>query len=97
MLGIEADCYRLLDDENTRPYGNDPVLFEPECFEIMDPGEPAFWVCEHGEDGERYCYPVEWSHAGFFEDYHDHVPEAQNTFWDGVKKYYPDTFRERKR
>ncbi len=96
VLGIEADGCRLLNDEDAQPYGNDPVLFEPECFDVLDPDEPAFWSCEYGDDGERYCYPPEWFHVRFCEDYHDHIPEAEVAFWDGVNKYYPDTWKERK-
>ncbi|MGD9128145.1 MAG: hypothetical protein PVH19_12275 [Planctomycetia bacterium] len=95
VLGIEADDYRLLNDESTQPYGNDPVLFESEYFEVLAPEEPSFWQCQYGDEGERYCYPPEWNHPGFFEKYHDHVPEAIDTFWNGVKKYYPDTWKER--
>jgi hypothetical protein len=28
VLGIEADDYRLLTDEKSIPFGNDPVLYE---------------------------------------------------------------------
>ena len=68
VLGIEADQYRLLNDENARSYGNDPLLFEPECFKIVDSEVPQLGQCENGEDGERYCYPKEWARVGFFED-----------------------------
>ena len=96
VLGIEANCYRLLDDECNKPYGNDPVLFEPNCFKIIDDTEPDFWVCELGEDGERYCYPKEWFSIGFFEDYHDGISEIRENFWKCLKKYYPETWEERK-
>ncbi len=96
VLGIEADDYRLLTDENSDPFGNDPVLYESECFEIIDPNEPEFWNCKYGEEGERYCYPPEWCSVGFFEDYHDDVPEAQKIFWNELKRYYPNTWQERK-
>ena len=96
VLGIEANDYRILTDEDQKPYGNDPVLYEPECFEVVDPLEPDFWQCEYGEDGERYCYPKEWALIGFFEDYHDGVPETQEEFWNGLKKYYPETWNQRK-
>jgi hypothetical protein len=96
VLGIEADYYRLLSDEDTDPYGNDPVLFEPDCFEIIDPEEPEFWQCKFGEDGERCCYPKEWSSVGFFEDYHDGIAEVINRFWKDLEKYYPETWEEQK-
>lgn len=41
------------------PYGNDRVLFDPDCFRIFDPIEPVFWICEYGDEGERY-YPETW-------------------------------------
>ena len=95
VLGIEGDYYRILSDEEATPYGNDPVLYEPECFSITDPREPDFWICKIGEDGERYCYPPEWSEPGFFEDYHDGKEEVRSVFWRGVKCYYPKTWLER--
>ncbi|BBO79627.1 hypothetical protein DSCO28_01930 [Desulfosarcina ovata subsp. sediminis] len=94
VLGIEADHYRILTDSDSRPYGNDPVLYEPNCFKIIDPTEPEFWVCEVGDEGERYCYPPEWNSAGFFEDYHDGIHEVRKIFWDLLKSYYPETWKE---
>jgi hypothetical protein len=32
VLGIEADNYRVLSNENAFNAPNDPVLYEPECF-----------------------------------------------------------------
>lgn len=97
VLGIEADYYRLLNDPEKKPYGNDPVLFEPECFKIVDPQEPEFWICEFGEEGERYCYPPEWNRIGFFEDYHDRVTEVRQIFWSVLKHYYPETWKEKEK
>ena len=96
VLGIEADTYRILSDPESGPYGNDPVLYDPVCFKIIDPNEPDFWVCQYGEDGERYCYPPEWNEIGFFEDYHDGVSEIRERFWNMLKVYYPETWNERK-
>jgi hypothetical protein len=96
VLGIEADTYRILTDPETEHYGNDPVLYEPECFRIIDPQEPEFWICTYGEDGERYCYPPEWIEPGFFEDYHDRIPKIRKMFWDLLRIYYPETWNERK-
>ncbi len=95
VLGIEADYYRILTDSESKPYGNDPVLYEPNCFKIIDPAEPEFWVCEVGDDGERYCYPPEWCSVGFFEDYHDGIHEVRQIFWDLLKKYFPAGYAER--
>jgi len=96
VLGIEADDYRILNDPDTWPYGNDPVLFEPECFEITDPTFPDFWVCSTGSDGEQYCYPPEWNKVGFFEDYHDGVETVRKQFWEDLNRYYPLTWHARK-
>jgi hypothetical protein len=74
VLGIEADQYRIMDDTD------EPYLFAPECFEVVDSSEPSFWVESRGDDGERYAYPPEWAHDGFFEDYFDGLPHAKSTF-----------------
>lgn len=95
VLGIEADDFRILNDPDSKPYGNDPVLFDQEYFEVTDTTEPAFWACSFGENGERYCYPPEWSNPGFFEDYHDGVEEVINQFWGDLRRYYPLTWQER--
>lgn len=95
VLGIEADWFRLLDDPNTKPYGNDPVLFNPDCFEVTDPTEPLFWTRSVGDDGERYCYPPGWNSPGFFEDYHDGVEDVRKQFWEDLRRYYPLTWQER--
>lgn len=94
VLGIEADHYRILNDPNTLPYGNDPVLFYPDCFRISDSVEPVFWICEYGDDGERYCYPPEWQ-GYFFEDYHEGVQKIRQQFWQDLQRYYPETWQER--
>ncbi|MFH1932434.1 MAG: hypothetical protein ABIN18_12715, partial [Pseudomonadota bacterium] len=57
---------------------------------------PDFWICQYGEDGERYCYPPEWNEVGFFEDYHDGISEVRERFWNLLKFYYPETWNERK-
>ena len=96
VLGIEADSYRILNDPETWPYGNDPVLFDPSCFRMVDSSEPSFWVCRKEEEGERYCYPLGWDAIGLFEDYHDGVEEVRQRFWEDVRRYYPETWQERK-
>lgn len=96
VLGIEADSYRILSDSDSKPYGNDPVLCDPDCFKIIDPQEPDFWVCQYGDHNERYCYPPEWNEVGFFEDYHDGISEIRERFWNMLKVYYPETWNERK-
>ena len=96
MLGIEADEYRVLTDPEPKPYGNDPVLYDPDCFRIIDPQEPDFWTCQYGEEGERYCYPPEWNEVGSFEYYHDGISKVREKFWNLLKSYYPQTWNERK-
>ncbi len=84
VLGIEGDWLRLLDDIG------DPVLFDPACFDVIDGEEPGHWQSNFEEERERYAYPPEWNHAGFFEDFHDGVPEAVEVFWSQLRRYYPD-------
>ncbi|BFM12678.1 hypothetical protein R50072_28310 [Simiduia litorea] len=74
VLGIEADSFRIIDDTD------EPYLYEPADFEIIDPNEPSFWQYEIGKDGERYSYPEEWTKPGFFEDYFDNVASAKKAF-----------------
>jgi hypothetical protein len=33
-----------------------PFLYLPDLFSLLDAREPADWVTEFGEDGERYSY-----------------------------------------
>jgi hypothetical protein len=82
VIGIEADYYRIIDDKN------EPILFDPSCFEIVDDTEPSFWISENGKDGERYCYPETWSSAGFFEDFFDDIPGVQEKFWQEYRQLY---------
>src|SRR6266404_9284768 len=69
VLGIEADWLRLLNDRG------EPVLYDPACFQVIDPAEPADWV-SIVQDGVRYAYPPGWGRPGFFEDWHDGVFEV---------------------
>jgi len=82
VIGIEADFYRILNDENS------PYLYDPKQFEIVESSEPEFWVNEYGDDGERYSYPETWSQPGFFEDFLDNLNQAREEFWKVYKKYY---------
>ncbi len=90
VLGICADNYQVLDDDD------DPILFDPSGFRIIDDAEPEFWVNDWGDDGERYAHPEAWSRPGFFEDYHDRVRAVRDEFWDGVRELYPETWEERR-
>jgi len=89
VLGIAGDWYRLLDD------CNEPIVFDPTCFRVIESAEPPCWVSSI-EDDERYAYPPEWGRTGFFEDWHDSVPEVRETFWRGLAKWYPETAAERR-
>ncbi|MBU2983980.1 hypothetical protein KO528_01335 [Saccharophagus degradans] len=82
VIGIEADYYRIIDDSNM------PFLYDPNQFEIISSDEPDFWITEIGEDGERYSYPAAWSHAGFFEDFHDNVSSVVSQFWSEYRSLY---------
>lgn len=75
VIGIEADYYRILNN------AGEPVLYPPELFSIVDAHEPADWITEFGEEGERYAYPPALNKAGFFEDFFDRKPKAVTTFW----------------
>jgi hypothetical protein len=89
VIGVEADSYRILTDSDHPRFPNDPCLYEPEIFRVIDESEPDFWISEIGEDGERYAYPKEWIGACFFEDYHDRVPGIRKRFRDDLQRLYP--------
>jgi hypothetical protein len=95
VLGIEADNYRVLTDESATLDPNEPVLYEPQCFRVVDSSEPASWVTQLGDEGERYSYPPPWIRVGFFEDYFDQVEAIREQFWDDLRKFYPKTWEER--
>ncbi len=90
VLAIEADHYRILNDSD------DPVLYDPSCFKVIDDSEPSFWTCSTGEGGKRYCETPEWSRNCFFEKYHDRVESIRDQFWSDLRKYYPFTWSERR-
>lgn len=75
VIGIEADDYRIIDDEKY------PVVFPHEIFDIVDGSEPDDWVTNYDEDGERYSYAPEIDADGFFEDYHDGKEDFVKRFW----------------
>lgn len=85
LSGIEADHYRLLND------CGEPVLFDPERFDIIDVVEPSFWVSDFGDDGERYAYPPAWRTPGYFEDWHDSVGVVRQMFEGELAVWYPLT------
>jgi hypothetical protein len=80
VIGIEADEFRILNDAG-RPY-----LYSPNLFRMLDNHEPADWISQFGEDGERYAYPTLLNKPGFFEDFFDGQPKAVGTFWRVVNR-----------
>lgn len=80
VIGIEADDYRVIADDG-KPYLTGHTLFD-----VVDATEPADWISEKGEDGERYAYPVALLGAGFFEDFFEGEPEAVAAFWQEVNR-----------
>ncbi len=75
VIGIEADEFRILNDAGR------PFLYPAGLFSLIDSHEPADWVIEIGEDGERYAYPPPLNSSGFFEDFFDQKAKAVATFW----------------
>lgn len=85
VLGLGSDYYQLLNDRN------EPIYYDACCFDVSDATEPTFWVSTYGEEGERYAYPAEWNRRGYFEDWHDGVPEVVEAFWRELLLLYPWT------
>lgn len=83
VLGIEGNFFRLLDN-----FG-EPVLYDPENFDVVDPTEPPCWLSALGEDGERYAYPPGWSRTGFFEAWHDRNVPIRRVFAAQLRFWYP--------
>ncbi|MBI1791375.1 MAG: hypothetical protein HYR60_27925 [Acidobacteria bacterium] len=75
VIGIEGDEFRILNDAGR------PWLYPPRVFKVIDDREPADWVTDLGEDGERYAYPAPLNGRGFFEDFFEQKPKAVGTFW----------------
>ena len=78
VIGIEADELRILNDAGR------PFSYRPNLFSLVDSGEPADWITEYGEDGERYSYPPSLNKVGFFEDFFEQRAKAVATFWRAV-------------
>jgi hypothetical protein len=49
VLGLEADMERILTDETASPWPNDPVLYEPDCFRIVDLSSLTFGTVRPGK------------------------------------------------
>ncbi len=82
VLGIEGDSLRLIND------CGEPVLYDPECFEVIDPTEPEFWVEAFAEEAERYAYPPGWGVPGFFEAWHDDDMIVRRVFAEQLAYWY---------
>jgi hypothetical protein len=91
VLGIECGHYRILSDSDEPHAANEPFLYEPEIFRVVDAAEPDFWVTEF-VDGQQYSYPAVWFKGCFFEDYHDRVQEVRERFRLDLQRLYPTTW-----
>ena len=80
VIGIEADHLRILNNAGR------PFIYPPDLFSLIDPEEPADWITELGDDGERYSYPPPLNKSGFFEDFFDQKAKVVATFWRMVNQ-----------
>lgn len=94
VLAIYGDDYIILNDPETKPYGNDPVAFHKSLFQIVDSKKPDFWQVEDTADGEKCFFPPNWE-GSFFEEYHDGIEIIRKQFWNDLKEYYPETWKKR--
>jgi len=85
VIGIEADELRIINNAGR------PFLYPPDLFSLVDTREPADWVTEFGDDGERYSYPPALNRPGFFEDFFDQKAKAVATFWRVVNHHLART------
>jgi hypothetical protein len=60
MIGIEADHFRILNDQGR------PFLYPSRLFKVVDRHKPDDWVVERGDEGERYAYPPPLNVVEFF-------------------------------
>ncbi len=80
VIGIEADDLRLLNDHGR------PFLYPRELFKVEEASEPADWISETGDEGERYAYPPALNKVGFFEDFFEGDRETIGIFWRTVNE-----------
>lgn len=72
VLEISDAYFRLISD------AGDPILFNRNAFELVDPVQPSDWISERGEEGELYAAPRELSTPRhFFELWHDGDQKVQ--------------------
>lgn len=83
VIGIEGDWYRLISEQG------EPILFSPECFEIIDPTEPSFWITYYDKEcGGKYSKPERWSRPYFIDDYFNSKPPVVEEFWKDCRELY---------
>lgn len=58
----------------------------PRLFVFVDRREPRDWICEAGDEGERYAYPAALDKPGFVEDFFDDKPKVVATCWRVVNR-----------
>lgn len=74
VYGIEEGAYRLINE------GDEPILYEPEDFTVIDDRLPSDWVSEDTPDGTLDVGPAESHVPGFYVDWHDGIPDALRVF-----------------
>lgn len=83
VIGLSTPFFRLVDDHG------EPTLYESQCFELIDPKEPAFWITEL--DGDcRYADPPGWSVPGFYEAWHDKNALVRRIFTAQLEYWFPE-------
>lgn len=78
VVGIECDFYRIVSDNN------EPVLFDPKLFEIVDADFDKSWILTYDEEGCLYANPPELDQPGFYEDYHNDEEYAIKRFQEYI-------------
>jgi hypothetical protein len=75
VAGYDWKYYRIVDDRG------EPLLYRKRFFDVVDPYEDPRWVKDGPfEDGVYYVDAPGCAEPGFYEDWHDRVPEARSTF-----------------
>lgn len=82
IIGLSTGYFRLVNDHG------EPVLYESDSFEVIDPAEPMFWVSEV-DDGCRFADPPGWGVPGFYEAWHDGDEVVRRLFAKQLAAWYP--------
>jgi len=69
VIAIEDSYFRMTGDDD------DPVLYPRSLFDVTDATMPDYWVHEESPNSV-YRGPAEFGVRGFWERYHDDVPDA---------------------